>query len=244
MLGNDVIDLIDVDARPESFRPRFEARVFTVAERAAIASDPRDTRLRWAHWAAKEAAYKLLRQADPRFVFSPGKLVARFEAGRESAAGFVRRGRVALDPAVVTPATTGLADAIETKSFETDDFVHVVALRAETDWQSVAFAVAPRTEPGEDASLAVRRLALREIARELGVAPSRLAIGRRAASAGRRDRVPTLELDGETTHRSLSLSHHGRFVAFAMAPRGRDVLRAPGSVGYSDACSDGRRRTG
>ena len=66
MLGNDVVDLLDVDARPETFRRRFDARVFAPEERRAIAADPRPQALRWAHWGAKEAAYKLARQLDPR----------------------------------------------------------------------------------------------------------------------------------------------------------------------------------
>ncbi|MGY8738305.1 MAG: 4'-phosphopantetheinyl transferase family protein, partial [bacterium] len=78
MLGNDVVDLEDPETRPETFRPRFDERVFDPTERRAIARDQNEHGRRWTHWAAKEAAYKLARQVDSKFVFSPSKLVARF----------------------------------------------------------------------------------------------------------------------------------------------------------------------
>lgn len=222
MLGNDVVDLFDVDARPETFHRRFDTRVFAPEERGAIAADPRPEALRWAHWGAKEAAYKLARQLDPKFVFSPARLVARFEvASRTPAGSFERRGRLEL-----ASGPPGRVQAIDLKSFETREWVHVVALAAGSDWGAVVMAVEPlrsqlsdsEASHAEDASLAVRRLALREIGHELELAAGRLSIGREG-------RIPTVELDGQATDFALSLSHHGRFVAFAMAPRGRLGVR-------------------
>lgn len=249
MLGNDVVDLLDVDARPETFHRRFDLRVFAPEERGAIAADPRPQALRWAHWGAKEAAYKLARQLDPKFVFSPARLVARFEPalprGGAAAPGaspaaqtsFERRGRLELACAPPERVRT-----IELRSFETSELVHVVALEAGSDWSAVTMAVEPLALHGGDASLAVRRLALREIARTLGVEAGRLAIGRRPLGepatgdlpGDGKSRIPTLELDGRTAPYSLSLSHHGRFVAFALAPRGGGVGREHGEHGAQD----------
>ena len=241
MLGNDVVDLLDVDARPETFHRRFDTRVFAAEERRAIAADAHPHALRWAHWGAKEAAYKLARQLDPKFVFSPARLVACFEFASPRGAGaaqgsFERRGRLEL-----ASGPPDRVPAIELKSFETSDFVHVVALAAGSDWRTVVMAVESLSmhsealdsaaaesdsTPSEVASLAVRRLALREIARELGVEVGRLAIGRQG-------RIPTVELDGRTAEFALSLSHHGRFVAFAFSPRSLRLIRERG---------DGRER--
>jgi hypothetical protein len=263
MLGNDVVDLLDVDARPETFRRRFDERVFSAEERLALVEDAEDASaarrshaLRWAHWAAKEAAYKLIRQVDPTFVFSPGRLVACFEpmphrpTDRASASRstFERRGRLE-----VVGGSAPLAAPLSLRSFEGEDFVHVVALPADGDWNAVAMAVEagpppsgaasfvaeseaaagvrPAAAPGAErvaeagrASAAVRRLALQSLARELEVDVARLAIGRRG-------RIPTVELDGRTLPVSLSLSHHGRFVAFAASPRGRAALEASAAAG-------------
>jgi hypothetical protein len=208
MLGNDVVDLQDADSRPESFRPRFDTRVFADSERRAIDRDGRPLSRRWAHWGAKEAAYKLARQIDPVFVFQPKRLVADFEpvslaAGRR----LERRGRLEL------PLLAGVAGcAVELKSFESPECVHVIALAAGGDWGAVDAQAVLLEEMGDDPSEAVRRLAKREIARSLAVLEARLAIGRRG-------RIPTIELDGEETALSLSLSHHGRWIAYAMTPR-------------------------
>ena len=230
MLGNDVVDLEDVDARPETFHRRFETRVFADEERRAIAEDEDPQACRWAHWGAKEAAYKLARQLDPSFVFSPVKLVAHFEPrasrdgsdGRASSLGRRARPRERRGRLTLTAGPREAAMTVELRSFETGEFVHVVALPAGSDWGAVAMAVDALGEGAEDPGLAVRRLALRAIARELGVDSARLSIGRRG-------RIPTVELDGRTTKLALSLSHHGRFVAFAfrlafvLAPRGRGL---------------------
>ncbi len=259
MLGNDVVDLLDVDARPETFHRRFDERVFAAEERRAIAADAHPHALRWAHWGAKEAAYKLARQLDPKFVFSPSRLVARFEPALPRGAGaahgsqvsprtqgsFERRGRLEL-----ASGPPGRVQAIELKSFETPEFVHVVALVAGSDWGAVVMAVEPllmhseairseathsAADPSEDASLAVRRLALREIARALGVEAGRLAIGRQG-------RIPTVELDGRTAEFALSLSHHGRFVAFAFSPRSHELARERGDGrGRGDGGGRGER---
>lgn len=234
MLGNDVVDLRDADSRPESYRSRFDERVYADPERRAIARDPRPLARRWAHWAAKEAAYKLARQLDPGFVFAPKRLEACFEppapgaaAGRRS----VRRGRLAL------PTVAGRAGVeVELKSFETPDRVHVIALPAGADWEAVESAVELRGggAAAEDARQAVRRLARREVGRSLAVPEARLSIGRRG-------RIPVLELDGQPTPLALSLSHHGRWIAYAMTP---PLDLAPPWIGSDPPPSSGRADIG
>jgi len=205
VIGNDVVDLRDADSQPESFSPRFDARVFDDVERRAIERDPRPLARRWAHWGAKEAAYKLARQVDPRFVFAPIRLVARFEAA-PAAPGrrLVRAGRLTLPPVAGASGRE-----VELRSFEAPDCVHVIALPAGADWEAVESRVTERRADDAEPGDAVRRLARREVARSVAVPEARLTIGRRG-------RIPTLELDGEATALSLSLSHHGRWIAYAM----------------------------
>jgi hypothetical protein len=62
--------------------------------------------------------------------------------------------------------------------------------------------------PGADLSAEARALACRTLAARLGIEPQRLGVAKR-------ERVPLLCADGEPAHADLSLSHHGRFVAFA-----------------------------
>ena len=212
MIGNDVVDLRDPDARPETFRPRFDERVFSPDERRAIAHDAVPIARRWAHWGAKEAAYKLAKQIDSTFVFSPARLVANFsshEGGSNRArGGLERRGYLELPPISMGPSGNGIM-TLELRSFETFEQVHVVAAPAGSDWGAIDLAVREIDPLTEDPSAAVRALAIRETSRILGVTEERLTIGRD-------DRIPTVRFDGLRTSLCLSLSHHGRWISYAM----------------------------
>ncbi len=207
MLGNDVVDLHDPDAKPESFRARFDERVFAPVERRAIERDVRPLARRWAHWAAKEAAYKLAKQLDADFVFSPKALVPKFRAAIALPGDRAERsGQLGLPE----PIGKGIQE-LEVRSLETADFVHVVALPAGADWQAVVSAVEP-VEDEAESSGAVRRLARRRIARDLGIESDRVSIGGRG-------RIPMVEIDGAASPMAISLSHHGGWVACAMTLR-------------------------
>ncbi len=186
MVGNDVVDLADLEVCNGPAHPRFDARVFAPAERRALEAGGAPNRLRWTLWAAKEAAYKLAVKRDPNVIFAASRFVVKLDRALH---GEVEHpgGRVA-----VTLATRG-------------DAVHAVARDA----------AAPEIVTGlaswagaTDASDAVRRLAVRDVAARLGVRESDLRIGRRG-------RIPTLSLRGSDRPLDLSLSHHGRYVAFA-----------------------------
>jgi hypothetical protein len=242
MLGNDVVDLHDPESQPESFRPRFDERVFSEDEQWAIAHDPNPHARRWAHWAAKEAAYKLARQLDSTFVFSPRRLIANF-APAEIRIGvqLERRGHLLLEGCGAEKGVTALRIAL--RSFETSECIHVVAVPESTDWGAVDYAVsrvdAVSTSDAvdtvdaverrgdddvrADSSLAVRKMAIAEIARRLGVDLDRLSIGRRG-------RIPTVLLDGAETSLSLSLSHHGNWIGYAMALRMESAPFADGTA--------------
>jgi len=214
MLGNDIIDLRDADARPESFHARFDERVFSLDERRAIAQDANPVARRWAHWGAKEAAYKLAKQVDSTFVFSPGRLVADYSAspddasrapGRSRVGGqFERQGRLEL-PAALPNGIRRLA----LRSFETANQLHVVVVPVGSDWDDVEMAVEALDRELDDPSTAVRAMAIRKISRSLGVSAERLRIARDR-------RVPVVELDGARMPLSLSLSHHGGWIGYAV----------------------------
>lgn len=212
MIGNDVVDLRDPDARPETFRPRFDERVFSLDERRAIAHDAVPIARRWAHWGAKEAAYKLAKQIDSTFVFSPARLVANFtshEGGSNRAGGGLeRRGHLELPPMSSGPSGNGIM-TLDLRSFETFEQVHVVAAPAGSDWGAIDVAVREIDPLTEDPSAAVRAMAIRETSRTLGVTEERLTIGRDG-------RIPTVGFDGLRTSLCLSLSHHGRWISYAM----------------------------
>ena len=183
MIGNDVVDLRDADVAPRARHPRFDARVFAPPEARALESSPTPDRLRWALWAAKEAAFKAARKRDSGLRFSPVRFVAELEGPR----GRVRHGdlefHVQLDVS--------------------EERVH--ALAAHVGDPRAVFRVA---ESEGDPSREVRDLALRMLARVLGVP-------RRDLSIVKRSGAPCLLRAGEPAAADVSFSHHGRFVAVA-----------------------------
>src|SRR5512140_1470404 len=99
-VGNDVVDLADPEARLDGLHPRFATRVFTAAERALLEACADRRSLHWALWAAKESAYKTLKQLEPSLAFSPRRLEVALDAGallsRGCTSGTVACGDVAL----------------------------------------------------------------------------------------------------------------------------------------------------
>ncbi|MGI9589942.1 MAG: 4'-phosphopantetheinyl transferase family protein [Myxococcota bacterium] len=187
MVGNDIVDLRDPDVVKGPAHARFDARVFTRSERRALGQSGAPERLRWFFWGAKEAAYKLAKKQDPEVVFSPSRFVVTLDA---SLVGEVAHG----DRRIPVKLAAG------------SESVHAIASESEAAERIIA-GVATTTSP-LDPSLAVRELAAAALA-------ERLALPRSAVRIGRRGRIPTLELLGRDTPLDLSLSHHGRFVAFA-----------------------------
>jgi hypothetical protein len=86
--------------------------------------------------------------------------------------------------------------------------VHALATDQVASLAFVHSCVATLESPGADASAAVRALAKEQLAPLLGANADQLEIARRG-------RIPVLRVAGHDAPFDLSLSHHGRFVAFA-----------------------------
>ena len=192
MVGNDVVDLADAEVQNSPVHPRFDLRVFSALERQAlqgrVALQGRASpdRLRWILWAAKEAAYKLRKQSDPSTLFSP----SRFE--------------VSLDD-TLRGAVEHEGERLRVEVTVVGDLVHAVATLSESASEIVT-GVEASERP--NASRAVRTLIVRNLAQRLGLPESALRVLRSG-------RIPRLEVVGRNCSLDLSLSHHGRYVAFA-----------------------------
>ena len=197
MIGNDIVDLLDRDADASTYRPGFDARVFTRGERRTIEEAAEPERQRWRLWSAKEAAYKAARRCDPTTVFSPSAFVVElFNA-----------------PGQDLEKLRGVVDHLGTRYRvvigESHRWVHAIATRGAQEIGRVITAVSRNDEPDRRReSFAVRRLARECIARHLDVSTRDLQICREG-------RVPGFWLRGRRLNLSLSLSHSGGVVAFA-----------------------------
>jgi len=190
-LGNDVVDLADPETR--DLHPRFDERVFAPRERALLSACSSPHVLRWALWAAKESAYKALRRLDPHLVFSPKRfaveLPGSFPEGRGRVIGQVAHGEQVLDVEVCVEG----------------ELLHAVS----RDSRSAQASVLARVDRADsDPSAAVRRLAAAALGPALGLDPAGIRIV---------GRPPVARHRGRRLAAHVSLSHHGRFVAFAGA---------------------------
>jgi len=193
LVGNDVVDLHDPQSQPEALHPRFDARVFSLGEREALGASSSPHSLRWSLWAAKESAYKLAKKLDAAVRFLPRDFLVR-------------------------PLAEGQALVVhETGSFEvrlerSDEWVHAVATLIMANGLSthrlVSAGIEPLGAPGADASRTVRELARSDLSSRMNLPPRLVRI---AEDRG----IPVALWRNLRLPVDLSLSHHGRFVAWA-----------------------------
>jgi len=207
MIGNDVVDLRDEDSCVRRHHVRFDLRVFAAEELERLGRSAQPEALRWSMWAAKEAAFKLVRACSAGVAFAPSRFVVR-PAGRNTATVEVDGARLAVDfqttPAYVHAIVRG-------QSLAAAAWRDPIGEPALPPREAGAAAVATHAGDAASASQAVRRLAVTSVAHLLGEDAAALSVGNDG-------RVPLLLRCGRRLPGSLSLSHHGRFVAFAWSP--------------------------
>lgn len=203
-VGNDVVDLKLPENQGKSGDDRFLGRVFTSEERDRIAGAAHPESFLWALWAAKEAAFKVVSRDDP------------------TVASTSRRYDIRLDPSPVSETClTGRAitprGELVLRIIVTDDYVHAVSTATESNLDGI-FQRVDRMgvggDPGE-ASDFVRRQLLREIARCLDCPLGELSVGKEPLGPG----APFVLRRGQPLDIEISLSHDGRFAAFAFMIR-------------------------
>lgn len=191
LVGNDVVDLDDRDARGAHRRERLVQRVLAEPERARLASSEAPHALFWALFAAKEAAYKVVQKLRPGAAFAH----RAFEV--DAALDRVRYDDLCVPLRVcVTPA---LVSAIA--------------------WTSAPPALAGVVEAAEgaDLGLVARAALIAALAERLGCDPDELSVVR-APRPGSWDGFapPRVFRRGEPLAADVSLSHDGRFAGHAV----------------------------
>ena len=203
LVGNDVVDLHDPESRPGALHPRFDIRVFTPDELEALSASASAHPLRWTLWAAKESAYKVAKKLDPTVRFLP----------RDFVVGQIAEGR-----ALVMHAT----GPFDVRLYRTDRWVSAVATltvahpsRTRGPFSAgrvgaglINTAVERLATYGADPGRTVREFARAALASRMNLPPWQVRI---AADRG----IPVAFWRGRRLPVDLSLSHHGRFVAWA-----------------------------
>lgn len=235
LVGNDVVDLGHPRCREMPLDGRFAERVLTSEEHSGIRAAPAPRRALWLTWAAKEAAYKVVskrRGSPPPFVH----------------ASFVVLGPPLVDRIGLGEVVwEGLRIPFRDDAPGSADLVHVVAWsadgppRLDAGVEALPGEAPPlgrltdreRAAVHSPASGWVRLLARERAASLLGRAEPDVQIVCGDGPPGRT--VPELLLDGEPCAWDVSLSHHGRWVAWALGTSDG----APGSAGPPESPTDG-----
>ena len=203
-VGNDIVDLEESDNRGKSGDGRFLGRIFTPEERELIAGADCPDALLWSLWAAKEAAYKAVSRDNPDVCSIPRRYRAilgtaplffleenRSDIPIFSGRVFTPQGELALRVAVAK------------------GYVHALTAGSEAELERVVQHV---DRVGVDPSAFVRRRVLREIARRNQCPFEDLEIRNDPVGPG----APRVFLRGLPFAADISLSHDGRFAAFAL----------------------------
>lgn len=230
-VGNDIIDLKETDNCGKSGDDRFLSRVFTTEERDRIVGTSCSDKLLWSFWAAKEAAYKAVSRDDPSIRSTPRSYSVALDDQnvRHTISGVEdSTGRIAFDGQEVGKAIDAAAGsedrlvgqvitprgAVALRIIVTDDYVHALAVAGDGDLAALVHRV-DVVDAGKDAggaSAFVRRQLLLEIALRLKCPIDDLVIRKEPLGPG----APSVFLRGRPLAAEISLSHDGRFTAFAL----------------------------
>ena len=75
LVGNDIVDIRSTENLAQSSHPRLVQRVLSQTEQIVLSSSAKHDLVFLAMWAAKEAAYKLLKKEQPELIFAHSKFV-------------------------------------------------------------------------------------------------------------------------------------------------------------------------
>ncbi len=232
-LGNDVVDLADPRHHEKAGDERFLLRVFSEEEREDIRTSVDPDRALWIRWAGKEAAFKTISKtfgAPPVFIHPLFKVALLQPPGPQPTGvgsrrppmthfGEVRHGEHVLPLRVEvmegklhavtwSSSPTGALPSFAWGSSEITDRV--------SPWKETLRPLFSAQEWGcvsHRASALARLAARHSIASALGVQERELEIVCGPGDPGRR--IPKVLLNGREIPVDLSLSHHGRLLAWA-----------------------------
>lgn len=244
LVGNDIVDLRDRRCPGKSRHLRFVARVFHPWEASRILSaDDADGTL-WLHWAAKEAAYKVVSKCLGKPpVFEHAAFRVRIDRAPDPTAtdqtGFNTVGSVRYQDLQIPFRAAWNSDRIHALAWSGEDpkkpspsieittgeaHIQGAALERDNDSTSTApfdfllkerFTLRERRSIHSPPSAHVRLLARSAMSERLGIDERRLEIVCGGQATGRTP--PQVFLDRQPDTSDVSMSHHGHRVAWAFA---------------------------
>lgn len=198
-VGNDVVDLREERQSRHSFNPRFPERILAPSEWQTFHTLPSHDPFLWIAWAAKEAAYKIMKQRDPMTVFSPSAFIWDHIRQEINFQSHTIPLQVTASPHSIFVQGSWPVIPIHGR---VEDVTNLTSLPL-----SAWFHSPEETYAEKPLSQAVRLLAKRELSLVLGAAPSDWIFEK--SSVGQ----PIARLKSQPEFRvPLSFTHHGGFV--------------------------------
>lgn len=198
MIGNDIIDRDLLRQHPRSSHPRFRNKILSDREQAWLCHSTQPDIDIWVLWSLKESAYKCYFQQHLRRVFAPKKFSCQWIS--MPSADSIRQARIS------TPA----GDLFATVE-QSEKYIHALCSDKEAEWEGKNFQIVPLSSqhPAEESKL------LRSLAREW--IAGQLTIGWEELQWECRQGIPLLSYGRQLLPVSISLSHHGKWGAVALA---------------------------
>lgn len=233
-VGNDVVDLKRTRIKDLASNERFLERIFSVHEREAIDNSD-DVNLEiWSHWAAKEAGFKAISKVvspTPPFVHADFRVSwPRKTSLLETSTGSVIRGGTVSYDGLGAEVTVALwPDRVHATAFvRTPAKPGVVEIKTRVDlldkpdssWSGSFQELMSRLSTRElgmvhsRESAAVRVGARKDLATLLRVEEKRVEIVCGPGPSGKLP--PQVLIDGHPANADVSLSHDGRWIAWAV----------------------------
>lgn len=212
-MGNDIVDLKIPEARGKSRDARFLKKALTGPEQCAVARSFFPDRLLWAFWAAKETAFKAASKLDPDIASAPRRYEVDLEEEgafgpwMNKICGIVRtpNGRVPVRVLFHPEYVHCIGGCFRSGSL--DDMIWEVAPIEDIPGSKDIHSLSERE------SAAARTLAVSRLSSILRCAPGDIRISHSNGPADAR--FPVVYRKGQPPRIDISLSHDGRFVAFA-----------------------------
>ncbi len=199
-VGNDVVDLKDASNAGKSGDSRFLKKILTDAEIEYVKNADNPDLALWSLWACKETAYKIVKKKLPAVAFVPRQWNVVLKTNRskyaEGKVGILGKGGVPV------------------RLFSNPDYVHCVGtdnlkVLNKLIWRVEALPEKEKINP----SLFLRRCVTHDLARRFSLNFHQIKI-KRTKQDGELQ-YPQVYIDEKKTNIDLSLSHDGRFVAYA-----------------------------
>jgi phosphopantetheinyl transferase (holo-ACP synthase) len=216
LVGNDVVDLLGKGNVGKYEDWRFIERVFSSNEQKMIFNHSYPDAMLWALWGGKEAAYKVEKKFSPKVNFVPSAYAVNLYGGCKHSE---EKRKLSKSVVYFTGTVETPKRCINIEIMVTSDFINCLGVYGEPQggkpiiWEIDDIYQKQQTGNCNDESLLVREAARKSLASYLNCNPERIEIRRKQKMSNLGP--PFVYFDGKPAEIDVTLSHDGRYVAYA-----------------------------